>query len=75
MIAEAKSDKTASNMEVCMKKKCIIELFHEEKIAPSDIHGHPWRPNHRCQHIEAVGGAFQQWQQQCERQATFQMFV
>ena len=26
--------------------------------------GHLWRPNSGCEHSEAVGGAFQQWQQQ-----------
>ena len=30
-----------------------------------------WRPNSGCEHSEAVVGAFQQWWQQCERQAMF----
>ena len=33
------------------------------------------RPNSRCKHSEAVGGAFQQWQQRWERKATFWMAV
>ena len=34
---------------------------------------HLWGPNSGCYPSETAGGAFQQWQQQCERQATFQM--
>ena len=34
-----------------------------------------WRPNSACEHSEAVGGVFQQWQQWHERQATFWMAV
>jgi len=30
-----------------------------------------WRPNRECDHNKAVGGTFQQWQQQHERQVTF----
>jgi len=36
MAAEGQSDKTASNMEVCMKQRC--EFLHVEKMAPIDIH-------------------------------------
>ena len=32
------SDKMASDMEVRMKQRCIIEFLHAEKIAPNDIH-------------------------------------
>ena len=32
-------DKMASDMEVRMKQRCIIEFLHAEKIAPYDIHG------------------------------------
>ena len=32
-----------------------------------------WRPNSGCEHSEAVGGAFQQWGQQHERRAVFQI--
>ena len=34
---------------------------------------HLWKPNSGCEHTEAVGGAFQQWWQQWERQVMFQM--
>ena len=34
---------------------------------------HLWRPNSGCEHSEALGGAFQQWQQWQERHAMFQM--
>ena len=33
------------------------------------------RPNSGCEHSEVVGGVFQQWQQQHERQAMFQMVM
>jgi hypothetical protein len=35
---EGQSNKMASDMEVRMKQKCVIELVHAEKIAPNDIH-------------------------------------
>ena len=38
MTAEGQSDKLASDMEVCMKQRCVIEFLHAEKIAPNDIH-------------------------------------
>jgi len=34
-----------------------------------------WRPNSGCEHSEWGGGAFQQWWQQCERQAKFWMAI
>ena len=37
MVAEGQSDKTASDMEVPMKKRCVIEFLHVENI---DIHQH-----------------------------------
>jgi len=37
MAAKAWPDKMASDMEVCMKQSCVIELFHVEKTAPTDI--------------------------------------
>ena len=40
MVAEGKSDKMASNLEVRMKQKCAIEFLHAEKMAPTDIHWH-----------------------------------
>jgi len=36
--AEGQSDKMASDMEVRMKQRCVIELLHVQKIAPNDIH-------------------------------------
>jgi len=39
MIAEGQSDKMASDMEVHMKQRCVIEFLHAEKIAPNDIYG------------------------------------
>ena len=38
MTAEGQSDKMASDMEVHMKQRCVIEFLHVEKIAPNDIH-------------------------------------
>jgi len=34
-----------------------------------------WRPNSECEHHEMEGGVFQQWWQETERQATFQMVM
>ena len=38
MTAEGQSYKMASDMEVRMKQRCVIEYLHAEKIAPNDIH-------------------------------------
>ena len=38
MTAEGQSVKMASDMEVRMKQRCVIEFLHAEKIAPNDIH-------------------------------------
>jgi len=40
MTAEGQRDKMASDMEVRMKQRCVIEFLHAEKIkiAPNDIH-------------------------------------
>jgi len=40
MTAEGQSDKTASDMEVCMKQRCVTEFLHAEKIELNDIHRH-----------------------------------
>jgi len=40
MATVRQSDKAASNMEVQMKQKCVIEFLHAETMAPIDIH---WR--------------------------------
>jgi hypothetical protein len=39
MTVEGQPDKMASDMEVRMKQRCVIEFLHaEKKNAPSDIH-------------------------------------
>jgi len=38
MAAEEQSDPMASDVEVCMKKRCVTEFLHAEKLAPLDIH-------------------------------------
>ena len=38
MEAEEQSDKMASDMEVCMKQRCLIEFLRVEKMVPIDIH-------------------------------------
>jgi len=39
MTAGGQSDQMASDMEVRMKQRCVIEFLHaEKKIAPNDIH-------------------------------------
>ena len=37
MAAEGQSDKMVSDTDVCMKKKCIIEFLHVEKMSHIDI--------------------------------------
>ena len=36
--SRGQSDKMVSDMEVCMKQRCVIEFLHVEKMAPIDIH-------------------------------------
>ena len=38
MAAEGQCDKSASDMEVCMERRCGFEFLHVEKMAPTDIH-------------------------------------
>ena len=68
MAAEGQSDTMASDMEVCMKQRCVIEFLHKEKIASVDIYQHFecfWRPTSGCEHSETVDDVFQQrWQWQ-----------
>ena len=60
MAAEGQSDKMVSDMEVCMKQRCVIEFLHAEKncarwhslMLPECL----WRPNSGCEHSEVVGG-------------------
>jgi hypothetical protein len=40
MAAEGQSGKMASDMEVRMKQRCVIEFLHAEKIAPNDVLRH-----------------------------------
>ena len=40
MAVEGQSDKMAHDMEVQMKQRCDIEIFHAEKMAPMDINWH-----------------------------------
>ena len=38
MAAEGHSDRVVSDMEVHMKQRYALEIFHVEKMAPIDIH-------------------------------------
>jgi len=40
MAVEGQPDKMVSDMEACMKQRCVTEFRHEEKIAPVDIQQH-----------------------------------
>jgi len=40
MAAEGQPDQMASDMEVCMKQKCVTEFLHVEIIAHTDINWH-----------------------------------
>ena len=62
MSADEQYDKLASDMEVHMKQKCVIELLHEGK---NGTHWHSlmlaecfWRSKSGCEHGGAVGDAF-----------------
>jgi len=38
MAAEGSSHRIVSDMEVCMKQRCVIKFLHVEKIPPFHIH-------------------------------------
>jgi len=38
MTAEGQSDKMESDMEVRMRRRCVTEFLHAEKITPNDTH-------------------------------------
>ena len=38
MAVEGQSDKTAFDMEVCMKQRCVTEFLCGKKIVPTEIH-------------------------------------
>ena len=40
MAAEGQSDRMASDTEVQMNQRYVIEFLHVEKMAPFDIHQH-----------------------------------
>jgi len=65
MTAEGQSDKMASDIEVCMKQRCVIEFLHVEKITPNDIHQRLLNVyGDQTVDINTVrrgGGTFQQW--------------
>jgi len=62
MAAEGQSDRMASDMEMRMKKRCISEVLHVEKMAPTDIHRclhkrrYLWKSNSGYEHGEVVAG-------------------
>ena len=67
MAAEGQSDKMASNMKVHMKHGILPRGKNDTYWHLSVLAEHLWRANSGCEHSEVVGGAFQQWQQRCER--------
>ena len=58
MAAEGQSHKMASDMEVCMKQRCVIVFFHMEKMAPIDI---PQCLLHVCRDQTADVSTVRQW--------------
>ena len=38
LAAERQSDRMVSDVEACMKQRCVIEFLHAQKEAPIDIH-------------------------------------
>ena len=73
MVAEGKSDKMASDTEVHMKQRCVTEFPHEEKKWHSlSFINACWTFMETKKWMWAQWDrAFQLWQQQHERQATF----
>jgi len=66
MAAEGQSGRMTSDMEVCLKQRCVTEYLYVEKMAPIDINWYllyTWRPTSGCELSEAAGGVFQQRQQ------------
>ncbi len=65
-MAEGQTDKMASDMEVHMKHRCVIEFLH---VHIEFLHNslvlteHLQRPNSGCEHNEVGSGPFQQWLQ------------
>jgi len=63
-VAEGQSDKMVSDMEMCMKQRCVNEFLLVEKMAPTDIQCHLLNA-YRDQTVDvstvkAVGGVFHQ---------------
>jgi len=57
----------ASDMEVCVKQRCVTEFLYVEKMAPTDISWHLLNIYGEQQWMWAqwrVGGMLQQWQKQ-----------
>ena len=53
MAEEGQSNKMASDMEVHMKQRFVIEFVHLSTLVK-----HFWRPNSGCEHSEVVGVHF-----------------
>ena len=56
--------KMATDMELCIKQKCVTEILQAEEIAPTDIHLHllnVYGDQSMDVSTEAVDGTFQQW--------------
>ena len=62
--AEGQSDKMASDIEVQMKQRCVIEFLHADKMVPTDIHLCLLETSSGCEQSEAVGAVFRQWREQ-----------
>ena len=65
MTAEGHSGKMTSDMEVCVKPRCVIEFSHVEKTASTDIHGHLLNVSGDqtvdVSTVQRWDGLFQQW--------------
>ena len=63
--AKEQRDTMTCDMEVWMKQRCVIEFFHVEKMALSDILQHLVNiygdQSTLCEHSEAMGDVFQKW--------------
>jgi len=60
MVAEGQSDRMASDMEVRIQQRYVIEFPHKLKMAPTDLHQCLLNVYGGCEHSKAAGGMFPQ---------------
>ena len=65
MAAEEQPDNMLSDVEVCMKQRCLTKFLPSENTVPIDnssaVIERLWRPNSGSEHSEGVSGVLEQW--------------